>query len=148
MRSSWKCIGAATCVVITFAAAGCGSKGPQMVPIRGQVLYNGQPLKDVPQGLVRYLPKDSSRGRQASGRLQSDGSFVLTTFQNADGVVIGDYDITVSAYTSALTREQTESGNRGGPQLMIPEKYTKPDESGLSDTVDAKHPGIKKIELR
>jgi hypothetical protein len=119
-----------------------------MVPIRGQVFYNGEPLKDVPQGLVRYLPKPSTAGRQASGRLQPDGSFVLTTFQNADGALVGEYDITVSAYTTALTREQTEAGLRdGAPKLMIPEKYTHPDSSELSDLVDSNHSGFKKIEL-
>jgi hypothetical protein len=73
----------------------------------------------------------------------------LTTFKKADGVVVGEYDITVSAYsTPALTRAQTEAGVRGGPpKLMIPDKYLQPSTSGLSDTVDANHPGYKKIEL-
>jgi hypothetical protein len=135
-------------LVIVLCATGCGSSGPVMVPIRGQVFYKGEPLKGVPQGLVRYLPKDSSRGRQASGRLQPDGTFVLTTFASADGVVVGDYDITVSAYSSSLTRAQTEAGTRsGGPKLLIPEKYTTPEASGLGDAVNSKHTGFKKIEL-
>jgi hypothetical protein len=74
---------------LTLASvAGCGSSGPTTIPIRGEVIYKGAPLKDVPQGLVHYLPKTSD-GRQASGRLQPDGTFVLTTFKNADGVMPG-----------------------------------------------------------
>jgi hypothetical protein len=104
----------------------------------------------VPQGLVHYIPK-SPDGRQASGRLQPDGSFVLTTFQNGDGVMPGEYDIVVSAYSARaeLSREQVEAarGNVPKPGLIVPEKYTEPATSGLSDTVDSNHSGFKRIEL-
>ena len=113
--------------------------------------FNGAPLKNVPQGLVRYMPATGD-GRQASGRIQPDGTFVLTTRQKADGVMPGEYNITVSAYTrqAELTREEVEA--RGGvgiaaPRLLIPEKYTDPNESGLSDTVDSSHSGFIRLEL-
>jgi hypothetical protein len=141
------------CAVSCLAAlslAGCAD--PDIIPIRGEVLYKGAPLKDVPQGLVRYIPKTSSgAARQASGRIQPDGSFELTTFKSADGVVPGDYNIVVSAYASGggvLSREQTEAGiSVAGPRLIIPQKYISPTTSGLSDTVDSDHPGFKTIEL-
>jgi hypothetical protein len=115
------------------------------------VIYKGAPLKDVPQGLVHYLPK-SSEGRQASGRLQPDGTFVLTTFKNADGVMPGEYDITVSAYTTQpnLTRAEVEARGGAGisqPRLLIPERYTEHTTSGITDTVDSDHSGFIRIEL-
>jgi hypothetical protein len=121
-----------------------------MIPIHGQVTYKGAPLINVTQGIVRYSPKQSGTpAREATGRIQPDGSFVLTTLSKADGVVVGDYDISVSAYSAPiLTREQTESGVRhANPKLMIPDKYLKANTSGLSDTVQSGHPGVKKIEL-
>jgi hypothetical protein len=147
---STRCIFLASLSYALAALAGCGSDGPTLIPIRGEVLYKGAPLKDVPQGLVIYLPK-SGDGRQASGRLQRDGSFILTTRQKADGVIPGEYYITVSAYSenAQLSREQVEAA-RGvvpKPGLMIPEKYTEPTTSGLSDTVDSNHSGFKRIEL-
>jgi hypothetical protein len=122
-----------------------------VIPIKGEVVYNGAPLKDVPQGLVRYLPS-TTEGRQASGRIQPDGSFVLTTFKNADGVVPGEYNITVTAYTThpELTRQQVEAGAGRGmtpPKLLIPEKYTDQNASGLTDSVNSDHSGFKRIEL-
>jgi hypothetical protein len=129
---------------------GCGSRGPKPIPIRGEVLHKGASLKNVPQGLVRYIPKSPDSGRQASGRIQPDGTFVLTTFQQADGVMPGDYNIIVSAYSSEPpSRQEIEaSGGRiSGPRLMIPEKYTDPQKSGLSDVVDPGHSGFKRIEL-
>jgi hypothetical protein len=118
------------------------------VPIRGEVIYKGAPLTDVTQGLVHYLPK-TSEGRQATGRVQPDGTFVLTTFKAGDGVVPGDYDIVISAFGSEpLSREQAEaSGGGAGPKLMIPKKYADPKTSGISDTVNADHSGFKRIEL-
>jgi hypothetical protein len=129
---------------------GCHSSGPKMVRIHGTVYYNGKPLTNVTQGIVRYLPKDTAAGeREATGRIQPDGSFAMTTFKSDDGVVVGDYDITVSAYATAeLSREQTESGQHAaGPKLLIPNRYRKPDTSGLKDTVDSGHSGSKKLEL-
>jgi hypothetical protein len=136
--------------LLLLGAVGCGSSGPSMIPIHGQVTYKGAPLINVTQGIVRYSPKQSGTpAREASGRIQPDGSFVLTTLSKADGVVLGDYDISVSAYSApTLTREQTESGvPHTNPKLMIPEKYLKATTSGLSDTVQSGHPGFKKIEL-
>ena len=104
-------------VVVVFCllcsgAVGCGSNGPKMVPIHGQITYKGTPLVNVTQGIVRYTPKQSGTpARDATGRIQPDGSFVLTTLTKADGVVFGEYDISVSAYSvPTLTREQTEIG--------------------------------------
>jgi hypothetical protein len=147
---SRRTFGIAGVLLTSVLTAGCGSSGPTTIPIRGEVIYKGAPLKDVPQGLVHYIPK-SSDGRQASGRLQPDGSFVLTTFQDGDGVVPGEYDIVVSAYSARaeLSRAQVEAA-RGvvpKPGLIVPEKYTEPTTSGLSDTVDSNHSGFKRIEL-
>src|SRR5262245_33401437 len=88
------------CFVLAIPAmVGCGRSGPEMVPIRGEVLYKGAPLLNVTQGIVRYSPKQSGTpAREATGRIQPDGTFELTTFKKADGVVVGDYTITVSAY--------------------------------------------------
>ncbi|MEX2307995.1 MAG: hypothetical protein WD738_10405 [Pirellulales bacterium] len=142
--------GVAVLTLLVIVFGGCGSKGTTTVPIRGEVLYNGAPLKNVPQGLVRYMPKTPESGRQASGRIQPDGSFVLTTFKQFDGVVPGDYNIVISAYSSqpASRQEVEASGGAGAqPRLIIPKKYLDPTTSGISDIVDSGHSGFKRIDL-
>jgi hypothetical protein len=139
-------------VVLAIVAAGCGQSGPTTIPIHGEVLHNGNPLQE---GLVVYLPKNSDNTRQASGRIQRDGTFELTTFKSGDGVVPGEYSIIVypsgSPGSGGLTREQMEaaaqSGNRQQHRSIIPDKYSDPEASGLSDTVNADHSGVKRIEL-
>jgi hypothetical protein len=137
-------------VLATVVFAGCGS-GPTTIPIRGEVQFNGTPMKD---GIVVYIPSNPSTGRQASGRIQQDGSFVLTTFKQGDGVVPGDYGIVVYAYEAhpgePKTRAEHEAVAKAGGLkrgFVIPEKYVDPKTSGLSDTVNRDHAGFKRIEL-
>ncbi len=124
---------------------------PDMVPIRGEVVYNGKPLAE---GNVVYLPATPGQGRQATGAIQPDGSFVMTTLKKGDGVMHGDYRIVVYAYEphpgEPTSREQHEALAKSGENergFLIPEKYTNPATSGLTDKVDQSHPGVKRIEL-
>jgi hypothetical protein len=137
--------------LFAVCATGCGSGGPVTIPIHGEATYNGQPMTD---GIVVYIPQDSSIGRQASGRIQPDGTFELTTFTKADGVVLGEYDIVVYAYAphpgEPKTRAEHEAVAKAGGLkrgFVIPEKYVNPQTSGLQDTVNSDHSGFKKLEL-
>jgi hypothetical protein len=139
-------------VACLLMLSGCGSKSAlDLVPVRGEVTYNGEPLTE---GTVLYMPETSSGGRQASGAIQSDGSFALTTQQRDDGVMAGSYQIAVLAYKphpgEPKTREEHEALAKSGKierGFIIPEKYTDPTTSGFVDTVDANHSGFKKLEL-
>jgi hypothetical protein len=120
-----------------------------MIPIRGEVTYNGKPLT---RGTVTYIPATSGVGRAANGPIQPDGTFSMTTQTRDDGVMPGEYQIVVYSYEQGApkTRDEIEAGGgANAPRLrsMIPEKYTSPETSGLSDDVDENHPGTKKIEL-
>jgi hypothetical protein len=129
---------------------GCNSGGlPNMVPIRGEVRLDGSP---VAEGQVVYLPKDPSQGRQASGPIKPDGTFVLTTLKAGDGAMAGDYDIVVFGYGTdpgkgATSRAEMESSLQQGRASGLPERYADAKTSGLSDLVDRSHSGFKLIEL-
>ncbi len=142
----------ATASVALLALAGCGQgSGLRMYPIRGEVSYNGKP---VTTGSVIYIPSGSA-GKQAAGKIQPDGTFQLTTRQGNDGAVEGAYQIVVYSLKGQeqgpASRDETETGKArrpAKPAYMIPEKYARPETSGLTDNVDSKHPGFKKIELK
>jgi hypothetical protein len=72
-------------------AAGCGDGRPVRVPVAGQVLIDGQPLK---YGFVRFLPENS---RSSGGELDANGHFTLTCFEPNDGATLGMHRIEVSA---------------------------------------------------
>jgi hypothetical protein len=82
--------GLALAVLLAVIAAGCDSR-PTRVPVVGKVLIDGQPLT---KGFVTVVPTD---GRAATGQIQPDGTFRLTTFDENDGCLPGTHAVTVVA---------------------------------------------------
>jgi hypothetical protein len=72
-----------------------------LIPVKGKVTYKGQP---VTKGIVRFEP--DGYGRMASGPLQSDGTFVLTTLKEGDGVVAGEHRVTIEGFEKNLARDR------------------------------------------
>jgi hypothetical protein len=105
---------------------GCGPAGsgkmPDLIPVKGKVTYKGQP---VTKGMVKFEPE--GYGRDARGPIQSDGTFVLTTFDKGDGVVAGHHRVTVTNTGIKSTRD------------AVARKYGEASSSGLSAVVDAEH---------
>jgi hypothetical protein len=94
----------ALAALLAGACWGCGSGSaplPDLIPVKGKVTYKGQP---VTKGVVRFEP--DGYGRMASGQLQSDGTFELSTVKSGDGVVAGEHRVTVSEFDKSL------AGNR------------------------------------
>lgn len=141
-----------------LAVAGCGSADglPDVVPVRGTVTLDGEPL---PSGDVLYLPTDPA-GRQARGSIDERGRFRLSTLRPNDGALPGEYRIVVlapaeeSAEDAAARRANENAGRRRrtfgaeeGPASLAPLRYTKPETSGLTDVVDDDHSGSISLEL-
>jgi hypothetical protein len=84
----------ALATIIVGSCWGCGSGSavpPTLIPVKGKVTYKGQP---VTKGVVRFEP-DGGFGRMATGQLQSDGTFELSTLKPGDGVVPGVHRVTL-----------------------------------------------------
>jgi hypothetical protein len=111
--------------LLLFSCCGCGSGSgalPSLIPVKGKVTYKGQPLS---KGIIRFEP--DGYGRMASGMIQSDGTFVLSTLGKDDGVVAGLHKVSVSD-TGAVSKKE-----------LIPKKYTQPATSKLTAEVDNEH---------
>ncbi len=107
------------------ACAGCGSAGSEaaattLIPVKGKVTYKGKP---VTRGNVKFEP--DGFGRNAYGKIQSDGTFKLTTVTEGDGVVAGHHRVAV-----------TETGIKS-PRDAVAKKYASVASSGLTADVDA-----------
>jgi hypothetical protein len=105
---------------------GCGPAGsgklPSLIPVKGKVTYKGQP---VTKGTVKFVPE--GYGREARGDLQSDGSFVLTTTKDGDGVVAGAHRVSIGITEPRLAKDRGIK------------KYANPSSSELTAEVDAEH---------
>jgi len=106
---------------------GCTNRYPKTVKIKGQVSYQGEPLKS---GLVTFSPVEQGTRRVAYAYITEGGFFQLTSFRSRDGIQPGEYRIAVQAYDR---NKPTARYQRGTP--VIPEKYLTAETSGLTATV-------------
>jgi len=101
--------------------AGCGDGRPQRVPVAGTVTVDGKPLT---AGFIRVVPDDA---RPATGKIDADGRFRLTTFDERDGCVTGTHRVEVIAFDTI---------SPSTIRWLVPPKYRDTSTSGLTVTVD------------
>ncbi|MDX1947910.1 MAG: hypothetical protein SFU86_21100 [Pirellulaceae bacterium] len=121
--SLWERAGVRVCglLVIVLPLAGCDDR-PLRVPVAGKVLIDGQPLT---QGSVCVIPAGD---RPAGGRINSDGTFRLTTFDENDGCVLGTHPVMIVA------RQQITPTRM---KWLIPKKYQTIEGTDQKVTIDA-----------
>ena len=123
-------------VVLAAGVAGCGrSDAPELAPAGGKVTYNGEPLEGAN---VVYTP--DAGGPAAYGVTGADGEFTLTT-RGEPGAMVGSGKVVISAYQQLdepkEEHELTAADLEKMSQSRIPEKYGRPETSGLTATVEA-----------
>lgn len=131
------------CAVV-FLTAGCGPKGPAMVPVSGVVKLDGAP---VPAGAgVTFMPVGT--GRPATGQTDQDGRFTLTTEKANDGALEGEYVVAVSGVRTvgAVANADGTSGDvsQARQEWFVPQKYSNQATSDLRQTVSK---DMKPVEL-
>jgi hypothetical protein len=134
----WTCL---ACLLL----AGC-SRGPRIAPVRGRVTYNGKP---VTTGKIWFYPEN---GRPALGVLAEDGTYTLTTDRPGDGALVGTHRVAIQSTTvgpgSMVPKSREEEvalSQKGHPgtwlvagkvEWLVPEKYCRPETSGLTAKVE------------
>lgn len=143
-----------TLLIASISAAVCGCGGSGVVPIEAQFLVDGEPLQ---QASVSFVRQDAEGGRAAFGVTRDDGKATLTTYKPNDGVLPGEYRVTVikapanpRTYVEvpadeAQSAEQLLSASSGRDaraaprrkrvRSVLPEVYTDPGSTPLSCTV-------------
>ncbi|MBA2116150.1 carboxypeptidase regulatory-like domain-containing protein [Bremerella alba] len=140
-------------ILITLSLCGCYGRSdqwvegrPPLVDASGVATINGEPLDNA---IVTFRPIEGNYA--AFARTQNDGSFQLTTFDDGDGAVAGEFDVTVSKMVIEL------EPNPANPQVlppiyhsehsMIPAKYNSVDKSGLTATISEDGDSDLRLEL-
>ncbi|PQO36449.1 hypothetical protein [Blastopirellula marina] len=134
-------IAASLCLLI----CGCGGgNGLATAPTTGEVTYQGKPL---PYGSVSFRPK---AGSPATGDIQADGTFTLTTYSDGDGAIVGMHEVLISATEAhARTAQPVEAGMEAPvPKSLIPQKYTSFSTSGITAEVKPGEKNHVVIELK
>ncbi len=120
---------------------GCSDDGlEKRYPVSGTVEYNGKP---VAKGEISFVPKDAA-GHGASGPIK-DGSYSsLTTLNPGDGVMPGDYTVTVTAKEMdsgqlAADTENLASKHGMGKMTMIPPELLAKAHKAAKSSIPAKY---------
>ncbi len=118
--------------VLPAIFVGCGgSSGPEMARVSGKVTYQGKPLT---KGTISFISNDPS-GSNANSVIGPDGSYSLQTTNPNDGAVVGEYRVIVSDIDPNALNTPAPGEPVKKQERLIPEKYEKPDTSGLTRKV-------------
>ena len=110
---------------------GCGRGTPLTMPVKGTVTFQGSPLAEAD---VAFTP---TGGRPASGRTDTVGRFMLTTFRTNDGAMIGQHIVTVCKH---VKKDPNATGAYFDYVQVTPEEFGRPNESPLRADVTASGP--------
>ena len=110
-------------LVGVLALAGCGPAN--MAPVWGHVTCNGKP---VAEAVITFSPMpknegDRESGKAAAGSTDADGYYVLTTFRQGDGALIGKHRVTITLdehdHSGCKSKLVTLEVKPGGGELNI-----------------------------
>lgn len=128
-------------ILAAAVALGCSKKGGlETAPVKGKITYKG---KALPSGTVMFVPAE---GPAATGEINSEGSYVLTTYTSGDGAVVGNHKVTIVALQDmgdALPEHRNPL-----PPPIVPKKYLSDTTSGLTAEVKAKITNEVNFELK
>ena len=118
---------------------------PQTVPVSGTIIHNDAPLTDA---TVTFFPVSGQH--TAFARTDGNGKFQLTTFDDQDGAVPGEYRIAVKKsiieYIPAIQDPERSPPVYHAEHSQIPDRYSDPKTSELTASIPAN--GFAEIALQ
>lgn len=114
---------------VLVVAVGCSHEASPLTRVEGRITYQG---KAVSQGVVSFtaVAKPGVDGPPpAAAALESDGTYRLRAQRDIDGVLPGEYAVSVTSYRNP----QQLPGQK--VEYAVPAKYADPRTSGLTATV-------------
>lgn len=107
-------------------------------PVTGSVAFADK--KAAANATVVFHPTDPAISVRPRGKVAADGSFQLTSYDGNDGAPAGKYRVTVELWATVRQDE--------GPSNRLPEKFAKPETSGLEATVGTGPTTVEPIVLK
>jgi len=104
--TSFRCWLVGCAGLVLFAPlAGCGSDGPQIVPLTGSLTYKGQPVTNA---VLWFQPEV---GRPSWGQTDEQGQFKLSYDKTRDGAVAGKHKVWIDR--RAVTQAERDAQFQG-----------------------------------
>lgn len=140
-RESARWLGAtaalSTLALLLATMPGCQGGGEGTVaPTKGKVTYEGQPVNG---GTISLRPTDKAEGvsegkmgKPASGGVQSDGTFTLSTYKTGDGALVGTHEVTYTAPRQGAESYE-DKPEKSQYEGLVPKEKTITIKSGQND---------------
>ncbi|QDU11490.1 hypothetical protein [Gimesia aquarii] len=117
---------------LSVMMTGCGGDDSLPVyPTGGVVLYDDKPM--VGGGAISFTPISAQKGKMAGGIIKEDGSFVMSTYDEGDGSIAGEFRVVV--YQTTVQEPETVAEDSDGTETG---KNFEPAPSEPIQTVDKK----------
>jgi hypothetical protein len=135
---------------LSLVAAGCGADAnmPKLGKVHGKVTYKGQPVTSGHITFTPVLGKGGETGQTATGEINTDGTYEMTTFNTGDGAILGQHTVTVvvrGKENEALTKPDANGHIRYElAKAVTPSKYASAETSPLKCTV---HEGTQDFDI-
>jgi hypothetical protein len=135
---------AAALLAAIAVSVGCTPSGQVKVyPVNGRVNFEGKPM--VGGGGISFVPKTGQVGKAPGGIIKPDGTYVLGTYGEADGSMVGEFRVVIfqetvkegAAAPDGAAPTATSSA-AVAPTDRIPLVYASDRDSPLTATVEAK----------
>lgn len=128
----------AVVAVLATSTTGCGKEKRQRGVVTGKVTYRGEPLRF---GTVIFEPE---AGQFATGAIQPDGTFRMTTRGEGDGAPVGKCKVRFVCFANQDPAAKPPTSSDDGPPSetlpmgppLIPEKYLSCATSGITVEVE------------
>jgi hypothetical protein len=101
--------------VLILVSGGCSRSGDNVVPVSGQVYWNGQPLANA---FVQFQPLGSQErpepGPESIGRTDKEGKFTLhVVVWDKPGAMTGKHRVRISQFEDVQDQDDA-----GGPPIL------------------------------
>lgn len=129
--------------MLLVAGSGCAIGAAKLVQTEGMVTLDGVPVAGA---MVTFHP-DGERGSVATGLTDSDGAFQLQTYAAADGVLPGNYKVTVSK-TEAMAAAPTGNDSAKQKEWMMKTMFNRPTKKSRESLLPREYADAAKSPLK
>lgn len=133
-------------LVLVLAACGSSDRLP-VYPVRGKILYRGEPAAHAFVVLHSEGGSESVQKLRPHAYTNTDGTFSITTYARGDGAPAGEYRVTVMCPSVPRGADPNDPDEVTGPD-RLGGRYLDPETTPLSITVSEQENHLDAFELR